>query len=170
MSLHTDAAFGAPVSHSVRYSEKNMDAIVNIAFAAIGLAILIFTFIGIGHTYDKYKRKKWQREYGSKLEAETLESARQNWTANKIIQDKLTLLEEQLESSGMESVLEKIDQEIASKDYAAEYEAYKKDEENWETLSLLSMSGGLPEHIRTLEDWKKGTNESDVKDNLENKT
>ena len=128
-----------------------MGAIIIVFLLVLG----VFAGIGITYIYREYKNKKWEKEYGSKLEIKKRENERQVWIENKKSEDKLALLENYLKTNGLGNVVEENDSKIASKDYISEYKKWRKDMKNFKALTLLSMSGCLPERIRTFGDYKE---------------
>jgi len=98
--------------------------------------------------YREHKHSKWEEKYGKRLQEET---EKNNWLNSQKMEDLIEIYENFLKENGYNAVLEKARKDISNLDYDEKW----KEHGTQKTLSLLSMSGCLPENIKTMDDYYK---------------
>lgn len=117
-----------------------IDFLIVFVPVCIGFAILVFAVIGIDAVYRNYKARKWQQQYGHKLDEETI---RNRWEQQARLSDRVFLLEEAIRRNGIESSMDPIDKVLAEVDYDARYNAWMKVDGKCTVYTISSMSGGF---------------------------
>jgi len=117
-----------------------VEQLLLMALTVIILATIVFALIGIHSVYSEYRKAKWQREYGDKMEDDT---ERNKWRSMERLSDKVFLLEEIIKEHGIENSIDTIDRIISEVDYDERYGTWKKIDSKWTIFALSSMSGGF---------------------------
>jgi len=126
-----------------------------VMFYLIALVVLAIFVMGVGASYEEFRKWRWGKKYGERWRTLGEDAKRNSWIERRRIEEQVHLLEDHLQSQGDTEAIHKIQETARLKDYSSDYESWKKGESELNVLMLRSMSGTLPDGIHNMNDWKK---------------